>query len=60
MTEKEQAEAIMKKYNRDLGNFTQNATRKEYKTVLRYVANEANRKQRELVGLPNDEDEPKD
>lgn len=53
MTEKEQAEAIMKKYNRDLGAFQKNATRKEFRTVLKYVANETNRKQRELVGLDN-------
>ncbi|MBO0413140.1 hypothetical protein JZO81_18960 [Enterococcus hulanensis] len=43
----------MKKYNRDLGEFQQKATSKEFRTVLKYVANEANRKQRELVGQEN-------
>ncbi len=51
MDEKEKAEQILKKYNRNLGTFTKNATRKEFKTVLKYVADEANRKQRKLVGL---------
>ena len=51
MVEKEKAEEIMAKYNRNFGTFTQNATRKEFKTVLKYVAEEANRKQRKLVGL---------
>lgn len=53
MTEKEKAIEIMEKYNRNLGAFQQKATRKEFRTVLKYVANEANRKQRELVGLEN-------
>ncbi|MBP7501001.1 MULTISPECIES: hypothetical protein [Trichococcus] len=51
MVEKEKAEEIMAKYNRNFGTFTKNATRKEFKTVLKYVAEEANRKQRKLVGL---------
>lgn len=56
MTEKEQAEKIMEKYNRDLGKFQKEASRKEFKTVLKYVANEANRKQREIVGLDKKEE----
>lgn len=51
MNDKEKAEQIMQKYNRNLGTFTKNASRKEFKTVLKYVADEANRKQRKLVGL---------
>jgi len=51
MTEKEKAEKIMEKYDRNYGTFTKNATRKEFKTVLKYIADESNRKQRKLVGL---------
>ncbi|MDB7100910.1 hypothetical protein [Enterococcus mundtii] len=51
MTDKEKAEAIMKKYNRSYGNLNKKATRKEFMTVLQYVANESNRKQRKLTGL---------
>lgn len=51
MTEKEKAQEIMKKYNDNFGTFTKQATRKEYKAVLKHVANEANRKQRKTVGL---------
>lgn len=60
MTEKEIVEEIVKKYDGDLSALQKNATAKELKTVLKYVANEANRKQRELVGLPNDEEDAKD
>lgn len=42
-----------KNNDRNLGAF-QKSTRKEFRTVLKYVANEANRKQRELVGLNSD------
>lgn len=51
MTEKEKVNQIMEKYNRNYGTFTKNATRKEFKTVLKYVADEANRKQRKIAGL---------
>lgn len=60
MTDKEEAERIMAKYHRDFGTFSQNATRKEYRFVLRYVAGEAHRKQREIAGLSNDVDANKD
>lgn len=51
MTDKEKAQAILEKYNKDYAIFSEKATRKEFRTVLKYVADEANRKQRRIVGL---------
>lgn len=51
MTEKEEVKKIVEKYNKSITNLSQNATAMEFKTVLKYVADEANRKQRKLVGL---------
>jgi hypothetical protein len=51
MTDKEKAQAIVEKYNKDFGLFVEKATRKEFKTVLMQVANDANDRQRKLVGL---------
>ncbi|WP_256924507.1 hypothetical protein [Candidatus Enterococcus wittei] len=42
----------MKKYNKSIAtDLSENASAKEFKTVMKYVADEANRKQRKLVGL---------
>lgn len=51
MTEKEQVQKIVKKYNKSIADLSENASVKEFKTVTKYVADEANRKQRKLVGL---------
>ncbi|MDA3964907.1 hypothetical protein [Enterococcus thailandicus] len=51
MTEKEQVQQIVKKYNKSIADLSENASPKEFKTVMKYVADEANRKQRKLVGL---------
>lgn len=51
MNDKEKAEQIMGKFNRDPGTFTKNATREELKTLLKFVADEPNRKQRKLFVL---------
>ncbi|WP_426288435.1 hypothetical protein [Enterococcus durans] len=51
MTEKEQVKQIVKKYNKSIADLPENASAKEFKTVMKYVADEANRKQRKLVGL---------
>lgn len=51
MTEKEKVLEIVKKYDNSLSTLQNKATAKELKTVLKYVADEANRKQRELIGL---------
>jgi len=51
MTEKEKVEKIMAKYNRNFSTLQNNASAKELKTVFKFVADEPNRKQRELMGL---------
>lgn len=51
MTDKKQVEKIMNKYGNNFRKLSENATRKKYKAVLMFVANESNRKQRKLVGL---------
>ena len=51
MIDKETAQKILDKYNRDYATFSEKATRKEFHTVLKYVADESNRRQRRQVGL---------
>jgi hypothetical protein len=51
MTEREKVQAIVEKYNNSYSQLSKNATRKEFKTFLKYLADEANSKQRRLVGL---------
>ncbi|GAB2027976.1 hypothetical protein [Lactovum odontotermitis] len=53
MTEKEQVKKIIEKYDNDLSKLSEEGTEKEYKAVLKFIAQEANRKQRELAGLEN-------
>ena len=51
MTEKEQVRQIVNKYNKSIADLSDRATAKEFKTVMKYVANQANLRQRKLVGL---------
>lgn len=51
MTGKEVAQAIVDKYNGSYNQLSENSTHKEFKTVLKYVADEANRMQRKTAGL---------
>ncbi|MGJ1007263.1 MULTISPECIES: hypothetical protein [Enterococcus] len=51
MTEKEKVTKIVKKYNRSIADLSENATAKEFKTVIKYVADQANEKQRRLARL---------
>lgn len=51
MIKKEDALKITEKYDRNYATFQKNASRKEFRTVLKYVAEEANRKQRKIAGL---------
>lgn len=54
--QKKQAEAIMAKFNREYSEFEDHATNEEKQTVMIYIANEANHKQRIIAGLdPDDE-----
>lgn len=51
MIEKEKVDEIMKKYDRNFSRLQKKGTIREVKTVFNFVAAEANRKQRELIGL---------
>ena len=51
MTEQEKVKQIVEKYDKDLSKLSEEGTSQEYKTVLKFIADEANRKQRELAGL---------
>lgn len=55
MTEKEKVETIMIKYHGNFSILQKKATPSELKTVLNFVAEESNRKQRVLVGLEKEE-----
>ena len=41
MIDKETAQKILDKYDRDYATFSEKATRKEFHTVLKYVADES-------------------
>jgi hypothetical protein len=51
MTEQEKVTKIVRKYDNDLSKLAEEGQGQEYKTVLKFIADEANRKQRELAGL---------
>jgi hypothetical protein len=38
MTEKEQVQKIVEKYNKSIADLSENASAKEFKTVMKYVA----------------------
>ncbi|MFD1454661.1 hypothetical protein ACFQ44_03055 [Levilactobacillus lanxiensis] len=47
----EMAEKIMAKYQHNTAELHEKATSKELRTVMMYIANEANHKQRVVAGL---------
>lgn len=49
MIEKEQVEKIIGKYKHSYYDLSENSTRKEFKTVLKYIVADANRKQKKIV-----------
>jgi len=51
MTEQEKVDQIVNKYNKSISDLSENASAKEFKMVMKYVADEANRKQRKIAGL---------
>ncbi|MCC4121674.1 hypothetical protein [Lactococcus lactis] len=51
MTEKEQVKKIVDKYNMSMADLSDNATAKEFKTVMKYIADQANKRQRVVAGL---------
>lgn len=51
MTEKEEVKRIVDKYNKSITELMTKGTILEVKTVFKYIADQANLKQRKLVGL---------
>lgn len=51
MTEQEQVQRIVEKYNKSLAELSEKATAKEFKFVMSYVAKQANERQRKVAGL---------
>lgn len=51
MTTKEEVKRIIDKYNESFSELSNNGTAKEFKTVMKYIADQANKRQRQLVGL---------
>lgn len=50
MTTKEEVKRIIDKYNESFSELSNNGTAKEFKTVMKYIADQANKRQRQLVG----------
>ncbi len=57
MTTKEEVKRIVDKYNESFSELSNNGTVKEFKTVMKYIADQANKRQRQLVGLEDEERE---
>lgn len=51
MTTKEEVKRIVDKYNESFSELSNNGTAKAFKTVMKYIADQANKRQRQLVGL---------
>ena len=51
MNDKEKVKQIVEKYNKSIAELSEKATAKEFKFVMNYIAQEVNRRQRELVGM---------
>ena len=51
MNDEEKVQQIIDKYNQSIAELSEKATAKEFKFVMSYIAQEANRRQRELVGM---------
>ena len=51
MNDKEKVKQIVEKYNKSIAELSEKATAKEFKFVMSCIAQEANRRQRELVGI---------
>lgn len=50
MTTKEEVKRIVDKYNESFSELSNNGTAKALKTVMKYIADQANKRQRQLVG----------
>ena len=50
MTTKEEVKRIVDKYDESFSELSKNGTAKASKTVMKYIADQANKRQRQLVG----------
>jgi len=57
MTTKEEVKKVVDKHNESFSELSNNGTAKEFKTVMKYIADQANKRQRQLAGLEEVEDE---
>lgn len=57
MTTKEEVKRIVDKYNESFSELSNNGTAKTFKTVMKYIADQAKKRQRQLVGLEDEERE---
>lgn len=60
MTTKEEVKRIVDKYNESFSELSNNGTAKAFKTVMKYIADQANKRQRQLMGLEEVEDEERE
>ena len=51
MNDKEKVKQIVEKYNKSIAELSEKAIVKEFKFVMSYIPQEANRRQWELVGI---------
>lgn len=59
-TTKEEVKRIVDKYNESFSELSNNGTAKAFKTVMKYIADQANKRQRQLVGLKEVDDEERE
>ncbi|VEE22338.1 Uncharacterised protein [Streptococcus equinus] len=59
-TTKEEVKRIVDKYNESFSELSNNGTAKALKTVMKYIADQANKRQRQLVGLKEVDDEERE
>ena len=57
MTTKEEVKRIVDKYNESFSELSNNGNAKEFKTVMKYIVDQAKKRQRQLVGLEDEERE---
>lgn len=57
MTTKEEVKRIVDKYDQRISSLTKNGTLEEKNTVFKYIVDQANKRQRQLVGLEDEEQE---
>lgn len=50
MTTKEEVKRIVDKYNESFSELSNNGTAKAFKNVMKYIADQANKRQRQLAG----------